>query len=90
MGQETRETRLKRLRMRAGRRGIKEMDLILMRFAESELAALGPEQLDDFEALLEENDQELYAWVSGQSAPPERHAPMIDRIARQVSGGPVS
>ena len=43
---ETRETRIKRLRMRSWRRGIKEMDLILGGFADAELAGLDAATLD--------------------------------------------
>ena len=57
---EARDIRLKRLHMRSMRRGIKEMDLILSRFWAEEGAGLSPEDLDLYEALLNENDQELY------------------------------
>ena len=77
---ETREVRLKRLRMRSMRRGIKEMDIILMRFSEETLEDLSPEELDLYDALLSENDQELYAWVTGQTPVPERFVPIMKRI----------
>ena len=57
---ETRDIRLKRLVMRSMRRGIKEMDLILSRFAAARLEAMTCTELDRYEALLEENDQDLY------------------------------
>lgn len=60
------ETRLKRLRFRAWHRGIKEMDIILGSFADKELAGLGADDLDRFEALLEVPDTQLYNWVSGR------------------------
>ncbi len=82
---EPRETRLKRLQMRSSRRGIKEMDLILMRFAEARLAELDGAQLDAYEALLEENDQDLYQWVSGQAAPPPEHEDLIARISEEMA-----
>ena len=82
---ETREHRIKRLRMRSMRRGIKEMDLILDAFAVRELADLNVAELDLYDALLPENDQELYSWVSGQEAPPERFAAMIGRIVAGLS-----
>ncbi|MEM7240954.1 MAG: succinate dehydrogenase assembly factor 2 [Pseudomonadota bacterium] len=63
---EDRETRLKRLRLRSWRRGIKEMDLIFGNFADVHLADLTPAQLDAHEALMSEADQDLYQWVSGQ------------------------
>ncbi len=77
---ETTDNRLKRLRMRSWRRGIKEMDLILGPFADAHLATLDAQALDSYEALLEEHDQDLYPWFSGQRAVPERHAPMVARI----------
>jgi antitoxin CptB len=72
--------RLKRIRMRAWRRGTKEMDLILGRWADARLAAMDGARLDAFEALLEEADQDLYAWVSGQAAAPAAHAALIAEI----------
>lgn len=77
---ETPEVRLRRLRMRSARRGTREMDLILDGFAEASLAALTPESLDAYEALLSENDQDLYHWMSGQSKPPVVHAGIVGRI----------
>lgn len=59
----TEDTRIKRLRMRSWRRGTKEMDLILGPFADQRLAGLEAALLDRYEALLEENDQDLYAWI---------------------------
>jgi len=78
---ETRDTRLRRLRMRSMRRGIKEMDIILMRFAEARLEALSESMLDLYDRLLEENDQDLYQWVTGQAQPPVPYAPLMDEIA---------
>jgi antitoxin CptB len=52
--------RLKMLSYRAWRRGIRETDLILGPFADAHLASLTADQLDAFEALLEQPDQELY------------------------------
>ena len=77
---ENRQTRLKRLHMRSMRRGIKEMDLILSAFAQAELERMAPETLDLYDRLLEENDQDLYAWVTGQATPPADLAPLLRRI----------
>jgi antitoxin CptB len=57
------ETRLKRLKIRSWRRGTKEMDLILGPFCDAEAAALPEGDLDLYEALLSENDHDLYSWV---------------------------
>ncbi|RQP04702.1 MAG: succinate dehydrogenase assembly factor 2 [Paracoccus sp. BP8] len=71
--------------MRSWRRGTKEMDLILGPFADSELAGLGPEELDLYEAVLAENDQDLYPWITarlGDARPgPAPLLPMLDRVA---------
>lgn len=73
--------RLRRLSMRSWRRGMKEMDLILGRFADARLPALSAPELAAFEALLDENDQDLYRWVSGAAATPDAHRPIIAEIA---------
>ncbi len=69
---ELKEHRLKRLAMRAARRGTKEMDLILGPFALAHLGDMDDAALDLFENLLNESDLDLYRWVTGQeSAPPQ-------------------
>ncbi|WP_134679836.1 succinate dehydrogenase assembly factor 2 [Paracoccus ravus] len=79
------EARLKRLRMRSWRRGMKEMDLILGPFSDTELETLAPEEIDIYEALLNENDQDLYPWItariSGTHPGPEALVALLDRIA---------
>nr|WP_205524084.1 succinate dehydrogenase assembly factor 2 [Oceanomicrobium pacificus] len=77
---EAPENRLKRMRMRCWRRGTKEMDMVLGPFADAELAGLSPDALDQLDALLEENDQDLYAWLTRQSEAPADHAGMLDRL----------
>lgn len=84
---EPREIRLKRLYMRSIRRGIKEMDIILTRYADEHLANLSPQMLDCYEAMLSENDQDLYAWISGQAAPPEPLSELISDIKTIAYGG---
>lgn len=80
------EARLKRLRMRSWRRGMKEMDLILGPFADSGLATLADPELDAYERLLEENDQDLYLWVTGARAAPDVHLPILQTIRASIDG----
>ncbi len=82
---EPRDVRLKRLKMRSMRRGIKEMDLILQNFAERHLAEMNDAELDLYDALLSENDQDLYQWVSGQASPPAAVNAMISKIKSEFS-----
>lgn len=63
--------RLKKLKFRAWRRGFREADFILGAFADAEVATLSPADLDAFEALLEQPDQPLYAWIIGAEPTPE-------------------
>ena len=81
---ETIDVRLKRLRMRAWHRGIKEMDLILGGWADAHLDNADAEILDAFEAVLAEADHDLYQWISGQADPPQHLALMIARLAADI------
>jgi antitoxin CptB len=83
---ETRDTRLRRLAMRSMRRGIKEMDVILSRFAAARLTALDEAGLDCYDALLRENDHDLYYWVSGVQEPPAAFAPLVAEIRAMLAG----
>ncbi|MDF9303059.1 succinate dehydrogenase assembly factor 2 [Tritonibacter mobilis] len=80
--EESRETRIKRLTMRSMRRGIKEMDILLSGYAAADLAAMSDAQLALYDALLRENDQDLYQWVTGQTPAPERFNALVDEISR--------
>ena len=60
---------------------MKEMDMILSRYAELRLEGFDEAMLDRYDALLAENDQDLYQWVSGQKAPPESLRDMITDIS---------
>ena len=85
---EPREIRIKRLKMRSMRRGIKEMDLILQAYAERALDGMDAAGLDLYEALLHENDQDLYKWVTGQIAAPAPYGDLIGEIARSFQRSP--
>ena len=82
---DARNIREKRLQIRSMRRGTKEMDIILEGF----FAALGRtfdnKILDEYEVLLDENDQDLYQWIAGQAESPAQHALMINRIKEYLN-----
>jgi len=67
------DERRRKLLFRAWRRGVREMDLIVGRFADAHIAALDEPALDDFERLIEVPNAALYAWVSGGEAVPQAH-----------------
>lgn len=62
--------RRRRLRYRAWHRGIREMDLVLGPFCDARIGQLAEAELDRLEALMEEADTDLLAWVLGHQAPP--------------------
>jgi antitoxin CptB len=65
--------RRKRLLYQSRYRSRLEGDLLFGGFADQHLASLSAQQLDRYEALLQESDQDLLAWISGQRPVPERH-----------------
>ncbi len=78
---ETIETRRKRLRFRAARRGFKEVDAIFGAFAERHLSELDDCELDLFEALLAVPDHEVYDWLRGAATvPPDLDTGVFDRL----------
>ncbi len=79
---EGRPIRIKRLKMRSMRRGIKEMDILLIAFAENQLEIMSDVDLDLYDQLLSENDQDLYQWVTGQVAPPSPLVELVNKIAQ--------
>lgn len=85
MSAEPRDTRLKRLRIRAWRRGIKEMDLVLGGYADAHLADMDDAALDVFEAVMGENDHDILQWVTGQVAPPARYGELIATLGQRAA-----
>ncbi|MEM6759384.1 MAG: succinate dehydrogenase assembly factor 2 [Pseudomonadota bacterium] len=79
---EPREHAIKRMHMRSMRRGIKEMDLILSAYARAELDSMSDQDLALYDALLNENDQDLYTWVTGQVPAPREYSQMIASISQ--------
>lgn len=64
------DRRRRRLRFRAWHRGTKEADLILGRFVDLHIASMDHDDVDWFERLLEEQDQDILGWITGKDAPP--------------------
>jgi len=67
------DVRRRKLLFRAWRRGVREMDLIVGRFADAHIDKFDAPALDDFERLIEVPNAELYAWIVGDAAVPANH-----------------
>lgn len=75
------DDRRKRLLFRCWHRGTREMDLILGRFADAEIAGLSDGELAELERLIEVPDPDLYAALTGDTPlGPEYASPLFDRI----------
>lgn len=64
------------------RRGMKELDVLFERYAARRHAQASAAEQDQFRALLEREDPELWAWFMGQATPPEEFTDVIDAIRR--------
>lgn len=67
------DPRRRKLLFRAWHRGMREMDLIMGRFADAEIGSLSEADLDEFERLIEVLDRDLLSWVTGEAAVPENY-----------------
>lgn len=75
------DDRRKRLLFRCWHRGTREMDLILGRFADAEIANLSGAELTQLERLIEVPDPDLYAALSSDALlAAEYRTPLFDRI----------
>jgi antitoxin CptB len=63
--------RRRRLLFRAWRRGVRETDLIVGRFADAYIDRFDDDALGDFERLIEVPNASLYAWVVGSERVPQ-------------------
>lgn len=64
------DIRRKRLLFRSTHRGMQELDVLLGGFAKQHASALDALQTERFEALLEENDNDLFGWITGKTPVP--------------------
>jgi antitoxin CptB len=62
------------------RRGMKELDFLLARYVNERFCSASILEQDAFEALLETQDTDLYAYCLGLASPPPRFATLIGRI----------
>ncbi len=83
------DPRRRKLKFRLWHRGIREMDLVLGKFADAELAGLSDAELAEVETWLDIPDQQMFAWVNGaEIAPPEVDTPLFKRLRGFRGVGP--
>ena len=64
------DERRRRILFRAWRRGVREMDLIMGRFADAHLPTMNDNDLAEFERLLDVPEPQAIAWIIGGEKPP--------------------
>jgi antitoxin CptB len=67
------DPRRRKILFRAWHRGMREMDLIMGRFADAQIGTLSEAELDEFERLIEVLDRDLLSWVTGEAQVPENY-----------------
>lgn len=72
--------RRRRLSFRCWHRGMREVDLLLGRFADARAGDMSDVDLARLEALLDIADADLYAWLTGSREPDPRHARVVEAI----------
>jgi len=78
------DPRRRRLLFRCWHRGIREMDLVLGRFADAHLTSLADGELDELERWLDVPDQQIFAWVNGMEPVPANYDTVLFRRLRDV------
>ena len=61
------DPRRRRVLFRSWHRGIREMDLVLGRFADENIDTLTDAELDEYERLMEVPDRDLLKWVTDEA-----------------------
>ena len=64
------DLRRRRLRYRSWRRGMKEVDLLLGRFADAHLNEMTEAELDRYEGLIDKPYPDIFSWVIGSVEAP--------------------
>jgi succinate dehydrogenase flavin-adding protein (antitoxin of CptAB toxin-antitoxin module) len=70
------EEKRRRMLYHSKQRGWLELDLILGTFADQHLAKLSEKDVLDYENVLEEENPDLFKWLSGQSPIPQEYKEM--------------
>lgn len=80
MAEDT-QTRRKRLQYQCWYRGCKETDILLGKFVDAHIHELDDAQLDELEALMREDDADIYKWLSGGApVPDDKRSSVLDML----------
>jgi antitoxin CptB len=80
------DPRRRKLLFRSWHRGIREMDLIMGRFADATIADLSDDELTHYERLMDVPDPQLFAWITGDEPVPHDQDTALVRRLRAFEG----
>ena len=73
--------RLKRILYRANHRGMRELDMLIGQFADQRVAGFTVAEADEFERLLDVQEPDLMAWITGlQPVPASYDTPLFRQM----------
>lgn len=93
---ETLDNKRKKLIFRSWHRGTREMDLIMGRFADANMADFSDVEVDQYEELLNVPDPDIYEWICRRTdVPANLRSGVIDKLLahhpyQNVSGERIS
>ena len=67
------------------RRGIREMDILLLGYLESHYDNASADQQKIFEELLEETDLDILSWITQKTSPDEKYIDLLSFIRESAS-----
>jgi antitoxin CptB len=76
------DLRRRKLLFRSWHRGMREMDLVMGKFADAEISRLTEAELDEYERLVELPDGELLGWITGEQKIPAEYDGAVLRLLR--------
>jgi antitoxin CptB len=85
------DIRRRRVRIRAWRRGLRELDILMGGFVDARVDGLTEAELTELEELLELPDAEVLSWLAGGAPPPPEHDTALLKaiIAFHTHDGPI-
>ena len=75
----------KKLSIRSWRRGTKELDLILGRFSDENIAKFDISELHLYEQLLSNDDHLIYSWLFGKEESPKIFKILVEKIQESMN-----
>jgi antitoxin CptB len=80
------DARRKRLHYRANHRGMRELDMLIGQFADARIAGFSEAEVAEFERLLEVQEPDLMAWITGTQPVPAAYDTPLFRQMLAMAG----